>query len=415
MASGIPERVFRPRRLVLRLGDFIWNGRRRLPVIGFGVMTSPMKPWEGAINMNEPSVSNILNSNGGAGCGVVPPGISAQPPRSRIVVPHGTVVQQLSQQAPPLPSRRALGGGPHRRQPGGYHSVMFGGYHGSAGYGGPMGPYGDYGYPTRRMPITDDFESRFIQLAEDSSGPAFQSIETFVRSFSSFTMMLESTYQAVYMSFRAVLSVADNMAKLRRVIGQFVTSLAVLKTIRWFYFRIRQILGLVSNRRLSEEVWSCAVDEATGKVGSTQSRSVWPLVAFFSFVFAGPYLVLKLIKLPPPEKDWCPTEPGESVQCLALFDFDSAQPNELSFQKGDRLLIAREAAARKAHGGWILAAHQGESTVGYIPANRVAIVRAGGKPKQAKPQVDDGKGTVAPKDPPKSGATSDSDVFYSDN
>lgn len=39
---------------------------------------------------------------------------------------------------------------------------------------------------------------RFMQLAEDSSRQAFQSIESIVHAFGSVSMMLESTYHAVY-------------------------------------------------------------------------------------------------------------------------------------------------------------------------------------------------------------------------
>jgi peroxin-13 len=83
-------------------------------------------------------------------------------------------------------------------------------------------------------------------MAEESSQPAFQSIEAFVRSFSSMTMMLESSYQAMHMSFRAILSVADNMSRLRSVIGKFFSSLAVLRLLHWFYRKILHMLGRVS-------------------------------------------------------------------------------------------------------------------------------------------------------------------------
>lgn len=39
---------------------------------------------------------------------------------------------------------------------------------------------------------------RFIQLAENSSRQAFQSIESIVHAFGSVSMMLESTYHALY-------------------------------------------------------------------------------------------------------------------------------------------------------------------------------------------------------------------------
>lgn len=40
--------------------------------------------------------------------------------------------------------------------------------------------------------------SRFLQVAEEATNNTFQSIESFVRAFSSITMMLESTYQVIF-------------------------------------------------------------------------------------------------------------------------------------------------------------------------------------------------------------------------
>lgn len=49
------------------------------------------------------------------------------------------------------------------------------------------------------------FFSRFIQLAEESSRPAFDSIQSLVNAVGSVAMMLESTFFALTTSFRAIL------------------------------------------------------------------------------------------------------------------------------------------------------------------------------------------------------------------
>lgn len=46
---------------------------------------------------------------------------------------------------------------------------------------------------------------RFIQIAEESSRPTFQSIESIVGAVGSVAMMLENTFMAMTSSFRAIL------------------------------------------------------------------------------------------------------------------------------------------------------------------------------------------------------------------
>ena len=110
---------------------------------------------------------------------------------------------------PPLPPRPSPGGGPHpalQRAP--LTSGYYGGYSGYGGGGGYSGGYSGYngysrhpgyGYnPLQGMTgqvrrsifkensVYNCFKAggnRFIQLAEESSLPAFQSIESIVRAF----------------------------------------------------------------------------------------------------------------------------------------------------------------------------------------------------------------------------------------
>ncbi|KAI8432747.1 hypothetical protein MSG28_013706 [Choristoneura fumiferana] len=83
----------------------------------------------------------------------------------------------------------------------------FGGYGGGYGMGGMggmggMAPYGGY---NRYGPVYGDIESRFIQVAEESSRPAFDSIQSLVNAVGSVAMMLENTFFALTSSFRAIL------------------------------------------------------------------------------------------------------------------------------------------------------------------------------------------------------------------
>lgn len=82
-----------------------------------------------------------------------------------------------------------------------------------------------------------------MQYAEESTRPAFQSIEAMVHTFSSVTMMLESTFFAMTSSFRAILGVADNMGKLRSMLKQLLSSFALIRFMKWLYLRVKYALG----------------------------------------------------------------------------------------------------------------------------------------------------------------------------
>lgn len=129
---------------------------------------------------------------------------------------------------------------------GGYGA--YGGYGGISSYG--LGGYGGYnsylGYGMNRLnsPNPNDPESRFIQLAEESSRPAFQSIESLVQAFHSVSMMLDSTFNAVFTSFRAVLGVAENFGRLRSLLGQFFSSIALFRAFMWLYKKVLFVLGM---------------------------------------------------------------------------------------------------------------------------------------------------------------------------
>lgn len=102
-----------------------------------------------------------------------------------------------------------------------YNSGMYGNR-----YGGGLGGMG--GGP-------GDVESRFIQMAEENSRPAFQSIESFVSVIGNFATMLDSTFFALSNSFRAILGVTANLGKLRGMFGQFLSSIALFRGLHWLW------------------------------------------------------------------------------------------------------------------------------------------------------------------------------------
>lgn len=105
------------------------------------------------------------------------------------------------------------------------------GMYGNGGgmYGNGSGLYGNQ----MRDPL--DPETRFIQLAEESSRPAFQSIESLVMAIGNIAAMLDSTFFALTSSFRAILGVAANVGQLRGVFAQFWSTFALIRGVMWLY------------------------------------------------------------------------------------------------------------------------------------------------------------------------------------
>lgn len=64
-----------------------------------------------------------------------------------------------------------------------------------------------------------------------------------VHTFSSVTMMLESTFFAMTSSFRAILGVAENMGKLRTMLRQLLSSFALIRFVKWLYYKVKYIIG----------------------------------------------------------------------------------------------------------------------------------------------------------------------------
>ena len=215
-------------------------------------------------------------------------------------------------QPPPLPSRSSVGpsygaGYNSLGYTGGiggigstYSGLGYGGYSGLGGYGGMYGSsmYGGYG-SYNRYGYGDMGQNSFVRMAEENSRQAFQSIEGIVQAFGSVAMMLESTYSAVYNSFRAVIGVADHFSRMRTHFAQIFSAFAVIKTLRWLYRRLLVLLRLREGG-LQEDVWSAAAQTmgeaaAGAKGGDPKIRANWPLMLFFAVIIGGPYLIWKFL------------------------------------------------------------------------------------------------------------------------
>lgn len=258
----------------------------------------------------------------------------------------------------------------------------YGGLGGYGGYGGysPYSSFGGYGFgsPGYGFGSSAYPENRFIQIAEESSRPAFQSIQSVLQAFSSVTMMFESTFHAIHSSYMSVLGVADNFGKLRSVFGQIFSTFAIIRTLNWMFRKLLYLIGIQKENPVSDHIWSEALNEAAGLTPEQSQGGKtfnWPMMMIVGLITAGPYLLFKLISQlhsSIPVEVWNPAEqPGNLA--VGFYDFHAASDQELSFSAQQKLMIAPKKFQPTNCPGWLLACNENRK-IGLIPNNYVGIM-----------------------------------------
>ncbi|KAJ8688496.1 hypothetical protein QAD02_024291 [Eretmocerus hayati] len=263
-------------------------------------------------------------------------------------------------------------------------------------------PYNSFSYPgysaygNQWGGLGGDDENRFIQYAEESTRPAFQSIEAMVHTFSSVTMMLESTFFAMTSSFRAILGVAENMGKLRSMLRQLLGSFALVRFMKWLYYKVRYTLGMRNQDAGSEMLWRETISEVMRQNTEQTGTSSWPIFLFLGILFATPYLIHRLsnkarnfttdVNNP---KDWLQNkEPVYTA--TALYDFTPASSDELPLKTGQKVWLAPQTLQPKNLPGWWRATDT--INVGLIPSSYVTVVGQLKKKSETKqPQAMDNR------------------------
>ncbi|XP_037952910.1 probable peroxisomal membrane protein PEX13 [Teleopsis dalmanni] len=266
---------------------------------------------------------------------------------------------------------------------GGYGGGLFGG--GYNNFGSNLNPY--------------DPEARFIQLAEASTRPAFDSIQSLVSAIGNIASMLDSTFFALTSSFRAILGVAANFGRLRGVFAQFWQTFAVIRAIRFLYRKMLYWLR-ISNMDPSSEAFKDAFAEAinntTGETGAPKvprkGQSPWPIIAFLSFIFTVPYLIMKMLGTvtnTAQAEARVPSKWIKPIQSYAEYDFVPRDQSELALQVGQKLIIAPKEIQNTLgllNSGWAIASTDGQNS-GLIPINYVkSIQRLQQQPILSHPQ-----------------------------
>lgn len=227
---------------------------------------------------------------------------------------------------------------------------------------------------------TNNSTNSFLRAAEENSRSAFQSIESVVGAFSAVAAMFESTYFAVYNSFRAVVGVADQFYRLKTQLASILSAFALVRYLRYLLRKLIRILKLGKSTSFTEtEAWGNAVsnkiDDAEKLVMETRKGTNWPLIMFFGVVFGGPWLIWKILSsIEANHKDDSLWMIGEIDHFIAVseYDFDSVNVDELSFKRGQRIIIAPKEYQPKIR-GWLLGSIDGK-TQGIMPANYLKIL-----------------------------------------
>lgn len=283
---------------------------------------------------------------------------------------------------PPLPPRQSTSYNEFRpgylSSYGGYGSMnnYYRGYNNYNSFGRYTGypstpSYTNYGYMGGP---SGDIESRFTQYVEDSTRSTFHTLETILQTFSSITMLLESTYFAITNCFKAILSVAESIGRLRSTIGQLLSTFALIRFLKWLYRKVTYLFGIQNVHHAEEELWQ----QSLLQVVQGRERSSWPSFLLLSISVIIPYLIHKISKnvrqlkvtyIDP--KEW--TSFKEPVYAAtALYDFTATSVDELNFKAGQKIWLAPQPLQPKNMPGWWIATDN--RNVGLIPSNYVTIV-----------------------------------------
>uniref|UniRef100_A0A182R1Q0 Peroxisomal membrane protein PEX13 n=1 Tax=Anopheles funestus TaxID=62324 RepID=A0A182R1Q0_ANOFN len=304
---------------------------------------------------------------------------------------------------PPLPPRPQFSGGGGDMMFGnrygfagqsGYHGYNpYGGYssmdyYGPRSYGGGFmgqgyGGYGNGGYGNGGYGGFNNPEHRFIQLAEESSRPAFQTLESLVGAVSNVAMMLDSTFFAVTSSFRAVLSVAANLAHLKGTFAQFWSSLAVVRAAVWLYKKLLYKLRITKTDPTIEafkEAFNVSTNNEAASHSTRKHSSSLLAALFMGFMLSVPYMLIKLFA-PKVAEDNALNDPAlwsNPVEVQVLHKFDASNAQEMSIRAGQIVLLAPKQIQTDRHllnSGWVLAASADRKTCGIVPLNYVQALK----------------------------------------
>jgi len=252
---------------------------------------------------------------------------------------------------------------------------------------GGFNPYGAYGQPTNGQ-----YQDPTVIAAAESSRPAFESIQAVVQSFNSVSMMLESTFTAMHMSFQALLGVAENFTRLKMFMMKLYSTIVSFKLARWFLTKLFYLLRMVRGGKgtnTEEDLWT-ALSSTDHKERIPSDGRSWPLVVFSGLLVATPYFVYKLLNSVTPvpnstNSSAINTIPTNMAVGVAQYDWRSVNPKTIPLVKGKSYLTSQEHLASARQTGWLLVDNF-DRKQGYVPLNAFQMRQPDNNPVVSKVQ-----------------------------
>jgi len=326
-----------------------------------------------------------INQGYGLGAAATPP----LPSRSSFPIGNQTSSSEAANRntssnpssPPPLPARPLTYSPYQRYQPYTGLGVGFPNY-------GSFGSYGYNGYNQGGYNSHHISPERLMQFAEEHSLPGFQYLESVVRTFSSVSYMLDSTFYAVNSSFHAILGVAEHLSKVKLQLSQVFSAISTIKIIKYLYTKFMQLFGLKrANEEWSDHLWSSLSSSSQSNqeggisnIHSHQAKGKLSRFLYSCLVLSAPLLIWKLIQpmlesvgqtSPAAEdQDWVQGI-GEHYLANVLFQFTPGSSGELGIEAGKKIRVAPQSKQPRVR-GWLLAACDGKT--GLVPANYIKIL-----------------------------------------
>ncbi|CCK68694.1 peroxin PEX13 KNAG_0B02520 [Huiozyma naganishii CBS 8797] len=252
----------------------------------------------------------------------------------------------------------------------------------SGGYGGGMGVYNRYGIPGGGG-VAGNGDTNFVT---ESTMATFQLLENLIGAINGFAQMLESSYMATHNSFFTLISFAEEIGRLKEMLGSFFGLFGIIKFLK-------RLLRFRSARRARQGGQADMVDEftsfASGATPASRKRArrrlAWkPLIIFFMGVFGFPYLLNKYInrlnekhanQILSKGLDDDPVDLTKLKFARALYDFVPENAKiEVPLKKGDLMAIISEKDTFGRDSQWWRVRTR-DGNVGYIPYNYVEVIK----------------------------------------
>jgi len=147
--------------------------------------------------------------------------------------------------------------------------------------------------------------------------------------------------------------VADQFYRLKTHLSGIISALAIIRVLKYFMRRCLRFLKIAAALARGESIdtnindaWSISKDinDSEKFVKENLKRQTnWPLILFLGVVLGGPYLIWKILtSIESLNKDDTLWMTGKIDHFIAVseHDFDAVNVDELSFKRGQRIIIA---------------------------------------------------------------------------